>query len=405
MKIRKVITPNFYKKFRCTGAECLNDCCYGWNIFIDKRTYTKYINSSDSEIRDIARNKLKLTRQGKGKHSVIQFDENKRCPFFTEDKLCKIHQKMGGESLSTVCATYPRLKDAWGDQLRHNMTLSCPKVARLVLFDRDSMLQHEEINLIASSAKSFTSSGQTLAQKDKLIHLFACYLINAESNDIEANLLALAQFILYLQRINFDVAGQLSEIEAFYESLVVALREGQLTMDNSGKKEALQLKIRAIMAIFSGNIQGTVRNSALRDVGASIFSYLGVPENAEVINVNEKFTGINQQWRQLCATSCLAEPHVLRNYLHYQLYTSCFPGRDISQIMRIYYRIVMDYFFLKLSFSIKSLHQEIKQEDVMQLIADYHQYINHTLHMKDKLDQAINKINGGDDLSCLLLLG
>ncbi|MBS6058361.1 MAG: hypothetical protein E6199_12755 [Mixta calida] len=66
---------------------------------------------------------------------------------------------------------------------------------------------------------------------------------------------------------------------------------------------------------------------------------------------------------------------------------------------------MMDYFFLKLSFSIKSLHQEIKQKDVMQLIADYHQYINHTLHMKDKLDQAINKINGGDDLSCLLLLG
>ena len=178
---------------------------------------------------------------------------------------------MGGESLSTVCATYPRLKDAWGDQLRHNMTLSCPEVARLVLFDRDSMLQHEEINLIASSAKSFTSSGQTLAQKDQLIHLFACYLINAESNDIEANLLALAQFILYLQRINFDVAGQLSEIEAFYESLVVALREGQLTMDNSGKRGASAEDTRHY-GDFSGNIQGTVRNSALRDVGASILA-------------------------------------------------------------------------------------------------------------------------------------
>lgn len=108
MKIRKIITPNFYKKFRCVGPECLNHCCHGWVINIDKKNHNKYINSSDEEIRSIAKEALRLTRKGKKSYSMIKFNDEGTCPFFTADKLCRVHQKLGSDALSPTCAIYPR---------------------------------------------------------------------------------------------------------------------------------------------------------------------------------------------------------------------------------------------------------------------------------------------------------
>lgn len=404
MKIHKIITPNFYRKFKCAGSDCLNDCCHGWSIYIDKKTHHKYIGAPDKEIKSIAKNSLTLTRQGKAKYSLIEFDEKGRCPFFTADKLCKVHQRLGGDALSRTCANYPRRTDVWGDRLRHNMTMSCSEVVRLVLFDAESMLQHEDINLIASAPKRSQLFEQAMGQKNQLIHLFAWNLIAGQSNSIEANLMALAQFILYLQRINFDLSGRLPEVEAFYEALLTALHNGEMSAHNGASEQAALLKLRAIMAIYKDNINNTLRNYSLRDNYIFIAEYFD-GETSDIVALQSKFAGLNQQWQQLCATSCLKDAHVLRNYLLYQLYTSWFPGKDLSLMMRRFYRIVMDYFFLKVSLSVKSLRQEMAQSDIIELFADYYQYISHTDSMADKLDNAINEINGGDDLSCLLLLG
>lgn len=403
MKIHKVITPNFYKKFKCVGATCLNHCCQGWVIYIDKKTHGKYINAPDKEIRDISNKYFVKTREGKSKYSIIKFNEKGNCPFFTEEKLCKIHQVMGGNALSRTCARYPRQLKVWNDQARHNMSMSCSEVARLVLFDPDSMLQHEETNLLASPAKNKQVYGHDLGQKKQLIHLFAWNLIAAQGSSIEANLLALAQFILYLQRIDFDLAARLPETEAFYESLLVALNSGELDTHGGVSEQSALLKVRAVMAIFKDNINVTVRNDSLRDIYKFIADYLHKGAN-NITGLQQKFSDINQQWQQLCATSCLKEPYVMRNYLLYHLYTSWFPGDDFSLIMRKFYRIVMDYFFVKFSLAVKSLHQDITPDDVIELVADYYQYISHSASIEDKLDQAINEINNGDDLSCLLLL-
>lgn len=404
MKIRKIITPNFYKKFRCVGPECLNHCCHGWVINIDKKTHNKYINSSGEEIRSIAKEALRLTRKGKKSYSMIKFNDEGTCPFFTADKLCRVHQKLGGDALSPTCAIYPRQEHIRGDQLRYNLTMSCSEVARLVLFDEDSMLQHQEVNLLASAANNKLVHEIAFGQTNQIIHLFAWNLLAAQSNDIEANLYALAQFILYLQRISFDLSHRLSEAESFYEELLTALHTDQLSVNNGESEQAALLKLRVIMAIYKDHINITLRNSGLRADYIYIANYLD-EELSDITELKKKFSIINQQWQQLCATSCLKEPYVLRNYLLYQLYSNYFPGKDLSLIMRHFYRIVMDYFFLKVSLSVQSLHQEIKQDDVLHLFADYYQYVGHSASITDKLNKAINEINGGDDLSCLLLLG
>lgn len=37
-------TIDFFEVFECTGGECRNSCCSGWEISVDKETYDFYQN-------------------------------------------------------------------------------------------------------------------------------------------------------------------------------------------------------------------------------------------------------------------------------------------------------------------------------------------------------------------------
>ena len=45
------LLPEYIKDFKCVGTNCIDSCCIGWDIEIDKKTYKKYENSSNKEIK------------------------------------------------------------------------------------------------------------------------------------------------------------------------------------------------------------------------------------------------------------------------------------------------------------------------------------------------------------------
>ena len=45
-------------RFKCIGKNCIDSCCTGWNIDIDKETYKNYINSSEKKINLISKKYL-----------------------------------------------------------------------------------------------------------------------------------------------------------------------------------------------------------------------------------------------------------------------------------------------------------------------------------------------------------
>ena len=38
----KVLKPFYYDDFNCIANKCIDSCCVGWNVYIDKNTYKKY---------------------------------------------------------------------------------------------------------------------------------------------------------------------------------------------------------------------------------------------------------------------------------------------------------------------------------------------------------------------------
>ena len=41
--------PEYMLDFKCIGKDCIDSCCVGWNIEIDKKTFEKYKNSSNKK--------------------------------------------------------------------------------------------------------------------------------------------------------------------------------------------------------------------------------------------------------------------------------------------------------------------------------------------------------------------
>lgn len=380
-------------------------CCRGWTINIDKKTHQKYVLSSHADIATIAKENLILQRKGKNSYSRVKLNEKGDCPFIDENKLCMVHRDLGEEALSHTCSTYPRSSTRYQDETRHTMTLSCPEVVRRVLFDPDAMLLQEQDALVASYKTNLIGQRQSVSQTQQVIHLFAWNLIQSPSRNIEENLMALAQFILCLQYVNFDLHNKFAEVENFYETLLNELQSGKSLIDSRNLAKSNAMKYLALSVMGTNVAKDSVRDGFILEGHQEIASYLDVAGISDAKELEAKFDAINQQWHKLCAHSCLSEPYVLRNYLLYKLYSSYFPGKNTATIMRQFYRIVLDFFYIKCILSVRSMQGEIDQRVVMKTIASLSEKTMHNQTIDARMDFAIDKINGGDDLSCLLLIG
>lgn len=126
----KVLKPFYYDDFNCIANKCIDSCCIGWNVYIDKNIYKKYkkvrgvfgkkLSNSINRIKlngnDLSYGKIKL--------------KNNICPMMNEEKLCDVYINLGEEYLCNTCKVYPRNINKYGEIYERNLTMSCPEVAR-----------------------------------------------------------------------------------------------------------------------------------------------------------------------------------------------------------------------------------------------------------------------------------
>ncbi|RZL56126.1 MAG: glycosyltransferase, partial [Pedobacter sp.] len=118
-------------------------------------------------------------------YSKIKFNDHGICPFLSETKLCKIYQHLGEKALSRTCKTYPRIENNFRNEVHRSLSMSCPEVAKLVLFDPDALRYHEEQHLVASYPELKDRS-----LENKMINVFCCSLLQIQTPYIEDNLYA-----------------------------------------------------------------------------------------------------------------------------------------------------------------------------------------------------------------------
>jgi lysine-N-methylase len=142
--VYQVREPQCFSRFHCTGADCEDTCCIGWEILVDQENYEKYQSLPEQQIAGRALSSLieiNPARSSSRDYGKFRLEES-RCPALL-DGLCSIQQTMGEPSIPDLCSTYPRVLNVIGRTVEQSLHLSCPEAARLVLTDADAMFFHE----------------------------------------------------------------------------------------------------------------------------------------------------------------------------------------------------------------------------------------------------------------------
>ena len=124
----KVSYPEYYERFRCLAGECPDSCCKEWAVAIDEAS-AEYYRSLPGALGDALRSAL----QEEDGDIILALTEDRRCPMWRRDGLCRIHAELGEEALCHTCTQFPRLRHDYGDFAELGLELSCPEAARLIL--------------------------------------------------------------------------------------------------------------------------------------------------------------------------------------------------------------------------------------------------------------------------------
>ncbi len=150
------VRPTYAGAFRCIGPRCEDHCCGDWDIPVDKITYQKYREFPAEKLGSLVANFVSVPVAGDGTHdnlyAWIRRKADGLCPFFGEDRLCKIQNEYGAGMLSSTCSIYPRALARVGGVLEGSLSLSCPEAARMVLLEEGST--YKEANLLSGEFRT-----------------------------------------------------------------------------------------------------------------------------------------------------------------------------------------------------------------------------------------------------------
>ena len=135
----KLITPSFYKDFKCIAGDCPDSCCQGWEVDADSDSLA-YYNTLNGEFRKRIDSVLSKDEFG---NTVFKLTQNKRCPFLNTDNLCDMHIAIGQERTPYTCRTFPRFINDFGAVREMGISFSCP-VASDIMWNLKEDFDFEE---------------------------------------------------------------------------------------------------------------------------------------------------------------------------------------------------------------------------------------------------------------------
>ena len=122
-----ITKPYYYDSFRCIAGSCPDSCCKEWDVLVDDAS-AAYYRRLTGPLGDRLRQVLK-DEDGQ----VYMTIENRRCPMWRSDGLCRIQAELGEQALCATCRDFPRLRHDYGDFQELQLELSCPEAAGLIL--------------------------------------------------------------------------------------------------------------------------------------------------------------------------------------------------------------------------------------------------------------------------------
>lgn len=131
----KVMTPHYYKDFRCIAGACTDTCCAGWDVDVDKNSY-KYYKTVKGAFGKRLKSIMVPSQDGE---CTFTLKEGGRCPFLNDDNLCDLYIELGEDKLCETCAEFPRFINDYGNIREIGIAPSCKTAGELMFSYKDEL--------------------------------------------------------------------------------------------------------------------------------------------------------------------------------------------------------------------------------------------------------------------------
>jgi lysine-N-methylase len=378
-----VLVPAYLEKFSCIGSNCEDTCCVGWRVDIDQKTYKKYKNVSDREMKPLLNKHIKRRRSNASEinYAKIVMDSNSACPLLNEDKLCSIQKTLGEDYLSNVCSTYPRTTNQVNETLEKSATLSCPEVARLALLNPEG-IQFNEIEEPIDVRKSINKHLNTNREKTSPgineyfweLRIFTIQVLQNRNYSIAQRLIVLGMFYQKIQ--GYLSEGNLNEITHQIASYNSLLEDGSFREVLAGIPTSTTIQMQFLKALTDIRISQGVMSRRYMECFCEVLYGIQYTNDSSVEEITERY---QSAFTDYYAPFMTHNEYILENYLVNYVYKSLFPSSSNTDIFESYILLVVHYSLIKLHLiGMAGYHKENFEVDhVIKLIQSFAKTVEH----------------------------
>lgn len=407
---RTVLLPQYLSKFSCIGDKCEDNCCYSWEILIDKDIYEKYRKTSNSYLKPmldkyVKRNRSNPTIEG---YSKIKLNSARQCPFLNENKLCEIHKNLGEEYLSKVCTTYPRITNIIDKIYEKSATLSCPEIARLILLN-PQVMEFDEIeepietrNIIykKNDSKSIKNLRKLLKYFWKL-RIFSITLMQNRRYKLWERLIILGLFIQKLSEYEKkDIVDEIPELIEQYNKIIDS-EYLRLELEKIPVNTNIQMEL--MKEINDQRFSISIGPNTKVYVGCVIEFLQGIQytKDEKVENIAERY---NKAFDNYYKPFMDEHEYILENYIVNYMFRELFPISSNKDVFQDYINLVINYSYIKtLLIGIAGFNKQLNEDIIVKFIYSFSRTIEHNYVFMKKIIDII-KANGYDTMAYMAIL-
>ncbi|MEQ8175990.1 MAG: flagellin lysine-N-methylase [Syntrophomonadaceae bacterium] len=379
---RPVLMPHYLRSFACIGSRCEDSCCIGWGVGIDRRTYKKYKQVKDRDLKTdlehyVARNRSQLDD---GFYALIRLNSEASCPFLSEEKLCRIQAGIGEDYLSDVCTTYPRISNNVNGILEKSATLSCPEAARLALLNQNPMEFdeiEEKINVRNIISREFDTRQFPQAYEAQEyfweLRIFTIQVLQNRDFNVGERLIVLGMFYQKLDQLIADnLTDQIPGLIASYNNMLSSsiLRS---ELDKIPAQVIIQMKL--LKELTDERIQKGVNSQRYLDYFRDCL--IGLMYRLED-TIEERGERYRQAEKSYYRPFMNDHEYIIENYLVNHVFKSLFPFSDEHRIFNNYVLLVVHYALIKMHLiGMAGFNQGLTEELTVDFIQCFVKVVEH----------------------------
>ena len=386
--------PSYLVNFKCIGGQCEDNCCIGWDVDIDKKTYQKYQKVEHPVMRRELKRYVKVNPDVYNdsiNYAFAILDADKHCSFLNADHLCIIQKHLGETYLSNVCHNFPRITNIIDGQIERSATPSCPEVMRYLVEMPDAMkliniADPNETPIVTynlnQNEKKFKGK---LLSKILLIRNRCLTLLADESLDFEQQLRSLADFVEALT--NFEKKASKDNFDRIFIDL---LNQNYTVSTRSSKSsDAISQSFYALSDMLIRHVHEVGVHDSERFLDFSNIAEKGDIAKGESIFI-DFFTN---------------HTHIFRNLFQNHIFKNLFPFSEGKNPEDALWLLLCRYAILKRQLiGIAGYYGELKIETVVSYIQVFSKVIEHHKHFEAQTIQTlkVKKFNTNGLLNALL---